>query len=55
MEEYFELGFKIISGVVGLGIGGITAFLYYTKEGKKEIDSKAEGTDYVAPTNAALV
>ncbi len=57
MEDYFAVGFTIIAAVVGLGIGGVTAYLFYkdviAKDGKDNEKSDDASTAYVAPGNLA--
>ena len=58
MDEYFALGFTIIAAVVGLGIGGLTAFLFFkdvaNKRGKDDEKVGENGaTSYVSPGSLA--
>lgn len=65
MEDFLGAGFKVISGVVGFGIGGFTGYHFYTKEvvdsdfvnvnfkgGEKT--AAGDETDYVAPKDGSL-
>mmetsp|Transcript_19821 Transcript_19821/g.24993 ORF Transcript_19821/g.24993 Transcript_19821/m.24993 type:complete len:297 (+) Transcript_19821:137-1027(+) len=54
MDDYFSLGFSVISGLVGVGIGGFTAFLFYKDVITKKDDEKVGengSTSYVAPSS----